>query len=74
MSSTVPQEAAEAVLVKSTPVKPNAVVVRGYDFEDEEVNYDALLKCAFSTGFQATHLGLAVEIVNSMVRLRPAAL
>ena len=40
--------------------------VRGYDFNNG-INYDELLKTYIQTGFQATHFGLVVEQINTMV-------
>lgn len=64
----VPQLASDAVLVDSQPVPTDAQEVKGYTFEDQVVNYDKLFDCLTSTGFQATHLGQAIDIVNDMVR------
>ncbi len=56
----------EAVLVASgeLPVKP--VEVKGYDF-NEGLDYHKLLQSFYTTGFQATNFGLALEEINKMV-------
>lgn len=45
--------------------------VRGYTFEDDEgkpqLDYKQLLKSFMNTGFQATHYGRAVNIINEML-------
>ncbi len=61
------QEAKNAVLVQSGSVPAETPVVRGYDF-NEGLNYDKLLQSMFVTGYQATHLGRAINIVNDMIR------
>ncbi|MBA0749859.1 hypothetical protein Gogos_003737 [Gossypium gossypioides] len=43
--------------------------IEGYDF-NQGVNYSRLLKSMFSTGFQASNFGEAVEIVNEMLDWR----
>lgn len=44
-------------------------VVKGYDF-NKGVNYEEIFKSYATTGFQATHLAQAIEIVNSMISWR----
>ena len=53
--------AQEAVLVRSEKLDDDTPQVRGYDF-NEGVNYDKLLDSYLTTGFQATNLGLAIEV------------
>ncbi len=67
MGSNVPKLAADAVLIKSKPLPDTSQVVKGYTFEDEAVDYDALFKSYSTTGFQATHFGRAVEAISAMV-------
>ncbi|KAK8671475.1 hypothetical protein V6N13_038071 [Hibiscus sabdariffa] len=43
--------------------------IEGYDF-NEGVNYSRLLKSMLSTGFQASNLGEAIQIVNHMLDWR----
>lgn len=42
-----------------------AIRIKGYDFS-KEFNFDEFLKSYTSTGFQASHLGTAIEIVKKM--------
>lgn len=44
-------------------------VVKGYDF-NEGVNYEKIIQSFSSTGFQATHLSKAIDIVNEMIRVK----
>lgn len=48
--------------------------VKGYTFEDDKGNhqldYKILLESFLNTGFQASHYGIAVNIVNDMLRER----
>jgi len=43
----------------------NSTKIQGYDF-NKGVNYDKILDSYFTTGFQATHLAQAVEIIKEM--------
>ncbi|MBS3147322.1 deoxyhypusine synthase [Candidatus Woesearchaeota archaeon] len=43
----------------------NAQTIKGYDF-NKGVNYEKLLDSYFSTGFQATNLARAIEIIKEM--------
>jgi deoxyhypusine synthase len=43
--------------------------VKGYDF-NKGVNYEEIFKSFATTGFQATHLHKAIEIINSMITWR----
>lgn len=45
------------------------VVIKGYDF-NEGVDYKKLVKSFSSTGFQASHLGKAIEIVKRMIETK----
>lgn len=45
----------------------DGVEIKGYDF-NEGVNYEKLLKSFGSTGFQASHLSKAIEIINEMIK------
>lgn len=60
--------AATAVLQPSEPLPKGTKIVKGYEFSDEKVDYDALLQTYLTSGFQATHFGQAVNIINDMVR------
>ena len=45
----------------------DGVPVRGYDF-NKGVNFTELLSSLKHTGFQATHIGMAIDEINKMVR------
>lgn len=45
--------------------EPEGIAIQGYDF-NKGVNYKEIMKSLFSTGFQATHLAQAIEIVKKM--------
>lgn len=64
----VPSEVIEAVRHESEALPDEMPIVRGYDFSEPVVDYDKLLKCMLNSGFQATHFGRAVNIINDMVR------
>ena len=46
--------------------EPSGVKIKGYDFDDG-VNLDKIVKSFSSTGFQASHLSRAIDIVNKMI-------
>jgi deoxyhypusine synthase len=46
--------------------EPKGIFVKGYDFNNG-VNYDKILESYLSTGFQATHLAKAIDIINKMI-------
>jgi len=56
-----------AILRESAKIE--GTVIKGYDF-DEGVDYDKLIKSFSSTGFQASHLSRAIEIVNKMIEVK----
>lgn len=66
MASDAPPGTVEAVLRHSDSLPENTPQVRGYDF-NQGVDYHALLKSYYTTGFQATAFGQAVKEVNSMI-------
>lgn len=43
------------------------IAIKGYDF-DKGINYKEIFKSFKSTGFQATHLSKAIDIVNKMIK------
>lgn len=67
--SVVPQVALDSILVKSEKVPDDAIKVKGYDF-NEGLNYEKLMQHFKTTGFQAMHLGKAIEEVNRMLECR----
>ncbi len=63
-------DAKAAVLVQSQPMPADATVVQGIDFDrhaDKEVTVDEMMRSMKATGFQASNLGRAVEIIDQMV-------
>lgn len=65
-----------SVLVYSEPILDNAVKVIGLDHNKYPTHKDTgmtsltiedLIKSMYTTGFQATNLALAVDIINQMV-------
>ena len=46
--------------------------IKGYDF-DEKFDFNKFLKSYSSTGFQATKLGEAIEVIKSMKREKSPA-
>ncbi len=57
--------AREAILKKSEEVE--GLDIKGYDF-NSGVDYDKIIDSYLSTGFQASHLGKALGIVNKMIK------
>lgn len=47
--------------------EPEGLSIKGYDF-NKGVDYDKLLDSYMTTGFQATHLGKAVQIIKKMIQ------
>lgn len=56
------------VFKESDCLEGKCVKIEGYDF-NQGVNYSQLLRSMVSTGFQASNLGDAIEVVNQMVSL-----
>ncbi|GLG99266.1 Probable deoxyhypusine synthase [Gryllus bimaculatus] len=73
VDSDVPEEALNAVLVKSVPLPAGTPIIKGYDF-NKGINYHALLETYLSSGFQATYFGQAVDEVRKMLLCRRQAL
>ncbi len=65
----LPKTVLDAVFVPSTEIPSDAQVVRGYDFNNG-IDYQALMKAYFTTGYQGTALGQAFDIVNKMLAWR----
>ena len=55
-----------AVFKESESLEGKCIKIEGYDF-NQGVNYPLLLKSMVTTGFQASHLGDAIQVVNQMV-------
>lgn len=74
-TSAPPSGTCEAVLKASNKAYCAGLdKVRGYTFEDDagkpQLDYKQLLKSFINTGFQATHYGSAVHIINEMLEER----
>jgi len=65
----LPSIVKDAVLIESKPMPEDALKVKGYDF-NEGINYEKLLASMKHTGFQALHLGQAIEEINRMLHCR----
>ena len=61
------ETAQTAVLVKSEDLPAGTPQVRGYDF-NKGVNFERLMESYYTTGFQATSIGKAIEEIDRMVR------
>ncbi|KAB1219459.1 Deoxyhypusine synthase [Morella rubra] len=59
------------VFKESESLEGQCVKIEGYDF-NQGVNYSRLLRSMVSTGFQASNLGDAIEVVNQMLDWRLA--
>jgi deoxyhypusine synthase len=59
------QKARGNLLKKSEKVE--GAVIKGYDF-NKGVNYEEIMKTYKNVGFQASHLGKAIEITNHMIK------
>lgn len=57
--------ATDAVFVESEAMERGVPEVKGYDF-NEGLDYSRLFEAMKTTGFQASHFGRAVEIINQM--------
>lgn len=73
-----PSSTAEAVLkASSKSFCDNLNRVRGYTFEDDQgepcLDHEQLIASLLSTGFQATHFGQAVSIIDDMLEERKKA-
>ncbi|KAI3845195.1 hypothetical protein MKX03_024853 [Papaver bracteatum] len=57
------------VMRDSEALEGTSRVIRGYDF-NQGVDYSEMLRSMITTGFQATNLGEAIEVVNHMIDWR----
>ena len=70
-TNKVPDSILSAVLTPSTStVPPASETVRGFDFSQQKWSHSDLLKSYLTTGYQATNLGKAIEIINEMISWR----
>ncbi|KAH9309590.1 hypothetical protein KI387_037501 [Taxus chinensis] len=61
-----PSSAYAAALKSSESLIGKCMEVRGYDF-NKGLNYEELFRSMLTTGFQASHLAQAIDLVNSML-------
>lgn len=54
------------VFKESENLEGSFVKIEGYDF-NQGVDYSQLLRSMVTTGFQASNLGDAIEVINQMV-------
>lgn len=54
------------VFKESENLEGSCVKIEGYDF-NQGVDYSQLLRSMVTTGFQASNLGDAIEVINQMV-------
>ncbi|XP_024215528.1 probable deoxyhypusine synthase isoform X2 [Halyomorpha halys] len=73
LTEDIPTVAKEAVLVGSSPLPKDTVVVQGYEW-NKGLDYSRLLQTYITSGFQSTSFGLAVEEVNKMLDCRAQSL
>ena len=59
------KKAKEAVFMTCSEL-PETSQVSGYDF-NKGIHYEQLLSSFLTTGYQATHMGQAIQIINEMV-------
>ena len=57
------------VYVESVSELKDGIAVKGYDF-NKGLDYEALFKTFIHSGFQATAVGQAIDVVNSMINWR----
>ena len=62
----IAQSTQEAVFVKSEKLPEDTPVVRGEDFSQGAL-LDDMVRKMLTTGFQATNVALAIEVINKMV-------
>ncbi|XP_050946274.1 deoxyhypusine synthase isoform X1 [Cucumis melo] len=60
-----------AVFKESENLEGKSIKIEGYDF-NQGLNYSSLIRSMISTGFQASNLGDAIEVVNQMLDWRLA--
>lgn len=66
MEQDILDSARSAAFKASESLEGTCMKIEGYDF-NRGVDYRELLKSMVSTGFQASNLGDAIDIVNQMV-------
>ncbi|KAG0319278.1 hypothetical protein BGZ99_005207 [Dissophora globulifera] len=66
---SLPDSTQAAVFVASTEMPKDSVVIKGPDF-NQTVTLDSLLSTFITSGFQASAIGRAIEIINEMRQWR----
>lgn len=56
----------QSVLLRSEPLPEGTPIVQGHNFENGR-DIDAVMDAMLRSGFQATNMGEAVNVVNDMV-------
>ncbi|GFS36209.1 deoxyhypusine synthase [Actinidia rufa] len=69
MEERVLDSVRSVVFKESETLEGSSTKIKGYDF-NRGVNYSELLKSMISTGFQASNLGDAIQVVNQMLDWR----
>lgn len=69
MAGQAPSVAMEAVLKPSCALPEDMPKIKGYDF-NQGVDLEAVLKSYFTTGFQASSFGMAIQEINHMIEKR----
>lgn len=67
LKPSLPAAVHATVFKESESLEGKRPKIEGYDF-NKGVDYSQLIRSMVSTGFQASNLGEAIEIVNQMVR------
>eukprot|EP00914_Ancora_sagittata_P009220 GHVO01017729.1.p1 GENE.GHVO01017729.1~~GHVO01017729.1.p1 ORF type:complete len:249 (-),score=71.49 GHVO01017729.1:128-874(-) len=69
---SVPKNALKSILTASADMPDTCVSISGINFEsDDDITVKGLMDSFRSFGFQASHLGQAVDIVNAMLDWTP---
>uniref|UniRef100_A0A0N4ZI09 deoxyhypusine synthase n=1 Tax=Parastrongyloides trichosuri TaxID=131310 RepID=A0A0N4ZI09_PARTI len=58
-----------AVLKEAKEFQHSNIKIQGYDF-NQGIDYEKILDSYLSTGFQASHLGKAIEQIREMIKIR----
>lgn len=64
-----PGSAYAAAMKSSVKLNDTSTIVSGYDF-NEGIDHEKILQSMLTTGFQASHLGRAIVLVNNMLDWR----
>uniref|UniRef100_A0AC35TUS5 Deoxyhypusine synthase n=1 Tax=Rhabditophanes sp. KR3021 TaxID=114890 RepID=A0AC35TUS5_9BILA len=60
---------AAVLMEEAAPFQHDNIEIKGYDFNNG-VDYSAILDSYMTVGFQASHLGKAINQINEMIRIR----